>query len=141
MTARVALAGLLATLTLVACGRSDFGTDADPADVEAALSAQGVEICESLRTEADLPGAVSERRYDVAIDCEDRDGSEAAVVVTTFEDAADRDGAARRFEVTGRPTGSGAVWTLGPLLVRVGGDRDPEVVDRIADALDGLEAR
>jgi hypothetical protein len=139
---RPALAALaLCVLALAGCGRADFSEDVPVAAITRAIEDEGVAVCGSEPTEARTPGAVEEVRLDVARDCADPGETEAVVVVTTFDDVDDRDAAARRFEVAVRPAAAGAVWTLGPRLVRVSGDRDPETTDRIADALDGLEAR
>ena len=58
-----------------------------------------------------------------------------------YDSEGDRDAAARRFEVQSRPSASGAIWTFGPFTVRVSGDRDPDAVDALTDALDAREAR
>jgi hypothetical protein len=139
--ARSLAALALCALALAGCGRADFDEDVPLSRIEQALEAEGVAVCASEPTEARTPGAVAETRLDVARDCADPEPTDAVVVVTTFDDAGDRDAAAGRFEVAARPVGAGAVWTLGPHLVRVSGDRDPETSDRIADALDGLGAR
>ena len=34
-----------------------------------------------------------------------------------------------------RPPAQGALWTLGPLTVRVSGDRDPDAVERLTEEL------
>jgi hypothetical protein len=130
-------AALLAVGALaVACGRADHAEPASFADVEAAIAAAGLRICDEVETEARTPGAADERRYDVGLDCDESDEEDVVVVATAFTDREDRDGAARRFEGQVRPPAQGAVWTLGPLLVRVSGDRDPEAVDALAEALD-----
>lgn len=133
MAAAALAAGALA---LGGCGRADHSDPASFADVEAAVFAAGLQVCDEFETESRSPGAAGERRYHVGVDCGDSDERDAVVVATAFEDEEDRDGAARRFEGQARPPAQGAVWTLGPILVRVSGDRDPEAVDRLADALD-----
>jgi hypothetical protein len=135
--AAIAAAALAAgALVLGGCGRADHSERASFADVEAAIFAAGLQVCDEVETEARTPGAVEERRYDIGVECGDPDEQDAVVVATAFEDEEDRDGAARRFEGQVRPPAQGAVWTLGPLLVRVSGDRDPDAVDRLADELD-----
>lgn len=133
-----AAAALLAAGVLMAagCGRADHAEPAGFADVKAAVAAAGLQVCDEVSTEARTPGADRERRYDVGRDCSDPDEQDAVVVATAFGDEEDRDGAARRFEGQARPPAQGAVWTLGPLLVRVSGDRDPEAVDALVEALD-----
>lgn len=138
----LALAAVLVVLAAAGCGgRSDFGTDATVDDVEEALVAQGLEVCDVEDVDSSLPDADGERVLEVAIDCQDDDEADAVVVVTRFADQEDRDAAAQRFEVQARRAAHGAVWTLGPLLVLVSGDRDPEAVDRVTDAMDELEGR
>jgi hypothetical protein len=133
----IAAAALAAgALALAGCGRSDYAEPASFADVESVIAAAGLQVCDELETEARTPGADDERRYDVGLDCSDPDEQDAVVVATAFGDEEDRDGAARRFEGQARPPAQGAVWTLGPLLVRVSGDRDPEAVDALVEALD-----
>jgi hypothetical protein len=133
----VAAAAMLAgALVLAGCGRADHSDPASYADVEAAIAGAGLEVCERIETEARTPGASDERRYDVAIDCGDEDEGDAVVVATAYEDEEDRDGAARRFEGQVRPPAQGALWTLGPLTVRVSGDRDPDAVERLTEELD-----
>lgn len=132
--AAVALAA--GALVLAGCGRADHSDPASFAEVQAAIAAAGLEICDQIPTEARTPGATAERRYDVGIDCGDPNEQDAVVVATAFEDQEHRDGAARRFEGQVRPPAQGALWTLGPLTVRVSGDRDPEAVDALAEALD-----
>lgn len=135
MRAVAAGAILAGALALGGCGRADHSDPASYADVEAAIAGAGLEVCDRIETEARTPGASDERRYDVAVDCRD-DGEDAVVVATVYEDAEDRDGAARRFEAQVRPPAQGALWTLGPLTVRVSGDRDPDAVERLTEALD-----
>lgn len=138
----LALAAVLVVLVAAGCGgRSDFDTDATVDDVEEALVAQGLEICETQDVDSTLPDGDGERVLEIAIDCQDDSEADATVVVTRFADQEDRDAAAQRFEVQTRQTAHGAVWTLGPLLVLVSGDRDPEAVDRVTDAMDELEAQ
>ena len=47
----------------------------------------------------------------------------------------------RRIEGQVRPPAQGTVWTLGAFTVRVSGDRDPEVVDALTDALEDRGAK
>ena len=133
---RVAAALLAAALAAAGCGRADHSEPASFADVEAAIAAAGLQVCDEVETEARTPGAAGERRYDVGLDCDDPGEEDAVLVATAFDDQEDRDGAARRFEGQVRPPAQGAVWTLGPVLVRVSGDRDPEAVDALIEALD-----
>lgn len=137
MRAAVAAVALAAGLLAAAgCGRADHAEPASFADVEAVIADADLRVCDEVETEARTPGADGERRYDVGLDCGDPDEQDAVVVATAFGDEEDRDGAARRFEGQARPPAQGAVWTLGPLLVRVSGDRDPEAVDALTEALD-----
>ena len=135
MRAVAAAAILAGALALAGCGRADHSDPASFADVDAAIAGAGLEVCDRIETEARTPGAADERRYDVAIDCGDEDEDDAVVVATAYEDADDRDGAARRFEAQVRPPAQGALWTLGPLTVRVSGDRDPDAVERLTEEL------
>ena len=136
MRAAVAAAALAAgALALAGCGRADHSEPVSFADVETTIADAGLRVCEEVRTEARTPGADAERRYDVAFDC-GGDEEDAVVVATAYEDEGARDGAARRFEGQARPPAQGALWTLGPFTVRVSGDRDPEAVDALTEALD-----
>lgn len=136
MRAAAAVALAAAGLALLAgCGRSDFSSQASFEDVEAAIRDAGLQTCDVLETGDGPPGAVDERRYDIARDCDDEDTA-ATVVVTAYESEEDRDAAAQRFEVQVRPPAPGVVWTFGQLTIRATADRDPETVDALAEALD-----
>jgi hypothetical protein len=124
-----------ALVVLAGCGRSEFSTAASFDDVEAAVRDAGLQVCDVRETGAGPPGAVDERRYDIARDCADEDTA-ALLVATAYESEEDRDAAARRFEGQVRPPPPGVVWTLGPLTLRVTADRDPETVDALTKALD-----
>jgi hypothetical protein len=134
--AAVAAAALAAgALALAGCGRADQSQPASFADVRAAIADAGLQVCDEVQAEARTPGADAERSYYVAFDC-GGDEEDAVVVATSYEDEGARDGAARRFEGQVRPPAQGALWTLGPFTVRVSGDRDPEAVDALTEALD-----
>jgi hypothetical protein len=117
------------------CGRAEHSEPASFADVVAAIDAAGLRVCDETRTEARSPGAVEEHRYDVAFDCGDEGEEDAVVVATAYADREDRDGAARRFEVPAA-FAHGALWTLGPLTVRVSGERDRSAVDALTETLE-----
>jgi hypothetical protein len=136
----VAIALVAVAIVVVGCGRSDYGADVSFDDVTDTIALAGLAVCSTETTETLPPGAVEERVYAVDPDCADDEGR-ALVVATAYDDEDDRDAAARRFEVQARPPASGAVWTFGPFTVRVGGDRDPDTVDALTEALDRREAR
>ncbi len=140
MKGAVAIALVAVAVAIVGCGRSDYGADVSFADVTGAIAQAGLEVCDTQTTETLPPDAVEERAYAVDADCSDDDGR-ALVVATAYGSEGDRDAAAQRFEVQSRPPAAGAIWTLGPFTVRVSGDRDPEAVDALTDALDAREAR
>ncbi len=136
MRAAVAAALLaVGALAVAGCGRADSSEPVSFSDVASVIADAELRVCDEVETEARPPGAVEERRYDVGFACGDED-DEAVVVATAYDDEEDRDGAARRFEGQVRPPAQGALWTLGPFTVRVSGDRDPEVVDALTEALD-----
>ena len=85
---------------------------------------------------ADSSEPVSFSDIDSVIAAADDQDEEAVVVATAYDDDEDRDGAARRFEGQVRPPAQGAVWTLGLFTVRVSGNRDPETVDALTEALE-----
>ena len=58
------------------------------------------------------------------------------MVATAYDGEEDRDGAVVRYQSQPLPHAQGALWTLGPLTVRVSGDREPGVVDALTEALD-----
>lgn len=136
-----AAAALLAAAAIAAgCGRADHSQPAGFADVEAAIAAAGLEVCDEVTTEARTPGASDERRYDVAFDCPGDEEEDVVLVATAYESEGDRDAAARRFEAQVRPPAQGALWTLGRLTIRVSGDRDPDAVDALTEALEDAGA-
>jgi hypothetical protein len=134
---RAAAAAVLAVGAVAAagCGLADHAEPASFADVRAVVADAGLRVCDETSTEARAPGAVEEHRYDVAFACGD-DDDEAVVVATAYEGEEDRDGAVVRYQSQPLPHALGALWTLGPLTVRVSGDRDPAVVDALTEALD-----
>jgi hypothetical protein len=138
--AAVAIALVAVAVVIAGCGRSDYGADVSFADVTDTIAQAGLEVCGTETTETPPPDAVEERAYTVDADCADDDGR-ALVVATAYDDEGDRDAAAQRFEVQSRPPAAGAIWTFGPFTVRVSGDRDPDAVDALTDALDAREAR
>ncbi len=131
-----ALALALGAVAAGGCGLDDHSEPASFADVRSVIAQAGLEVCEETSTEARAPGAVEERRFDVAVDCADEDEVDAVVVVTAYEGESDRDGAVGRFQSQVRPHVQGALWTLGPLTVRVSGERDPGAVDALTLALE-----
>jgi hypothetical protein len=132
-----AAAALLVAAALAAagCGQADPSEPVSFSDIASVIADADLRVCDEAATEARAPGAVEERRYDVGFRCDD-DDEQALVVATAYDDGEDRDGAALRFEGQVRPTAQGAVWTLGPFTVRVSGDRDPEAVDALTEALE-----
>jgi hypothetical protein len=134
---RRAAAAVLAVGAVAAagCGLADHAEPASFADVRAVVADAGLRVCDETSTEARAPGAVEEHRYDVAFACGD-DDDEAVVVATAYEGEEDRDGAVVRYRSQPLPHALGVLWTLGPLTVRVSGDRDPAVVDALTEALD-----
>lgn len=140
MKGAVAIALVAVAVVLAGCGRSDYGGDVSFDDVTDTIALAGLEICSTETTETLPPDAVEERSYRVGSDCADDDDG-ALVVATAYDSEGDRDAAARRFEVQSRPPAAGAIWTFGPFTVRVSGDRDPDAVDALTDALDEREAR
>lgn len=134
MRGAAAVALLAGALVAAGCGRADHSEPASFADVTAAIADAGLRVCDETATEARTPGAVEEHRYDVAVDC-GGDDEDLVVVATAYDDREARDGAARRFEVPAAAA-FGALWTLGPLTVRVSGERDGEAMEALTEALD-----
>lgn len=134
---RAAAAAVLAVCAAAAagCGLADYAQPVAFSDIAAVIADADLHVCDEAATEARTPGAVEERRYDVGFRCDD-DDERALVVATAYDDEEDRDGAALRFQGQVRPPAQGALWTLGPFTVRVSGDRDPEAVDALTEALD-----
>ena len=108
------------------------------AEVEEALTEQGLQICGVEPSGARANQAADGRAYRVAVDCTGED--DATVVVDRFDSAAHRDAAARNLEGQVRPRAGGAVWTLGPFAVVVSGPTDDDVVNRVTDALENAGA-
>jgi hypothetical protein len=119
---------------LAGCGR-DVYRPASFAEVDAAVAGAGLRVCAREDVSARAPGARAARRYDVGRACRPGSGR-ATLLVTEYDDAGARDAAARGLEVQSRPPASGAVWTLGPFTLAIGGERDGDVVDRLTDGLD-----
>jgi hypothetical protein len=123
-----------------ACGGGEEGPLSSPADVRDALGGEGLEICEEGGLYAPKE-AVAGAAFTVAIACgEDDDQAEVAVI--EWPDTGARDAALRRFEVQSRPSSAnhGTTWALGHLTVHVEGERDDDVVERVASAMDRLGA-
>ena len=97
---RTAAAAVLAVAAVAAagCGLADHSQPASFADVRSAIAQAGLRVCDHARTEARAPGAVEERRYDVAFACGDAD-DEAVVVATAYDGESDRDGAVLRYQL------------------------------------------
>jgi len=125
---------LVGTAILAGCGR-DAHRPGSFAEVDAAVAGAGLRVCAREDVAVLAPGARAERRYEVGPGCL-RGGGRATLLVTEYGDADARDAAARGLEVQSRPSASGAVWTLGPFTLAVGGERDGAVVDRLTDSLD-----
>jgi hypothetical protein len=138
----VGLAALLgAALALSSCGATESPQRRTVGDVESALRGSGLEICSAPSAGEPPSNAEDERAFTVAIACGDED-DEAVVSVIAWPDSEARDAALRRFEVPTRPTtrSQGVTWALGQFTVSVTGQRDDAVVERVADAMDGLGA-
>ncbi|MGE3287924.1 MAG: hypothetical protein AB7J32_17765 [Pseudonocardia sp.] len=138
VVAGVALALVLALTTWWAGHERAPATGSFP-EVEAAFAAAGLTVCASTTAPDPLaPGALASRTYTLAVRCAD---GTATVVVDRFASTAERDAAARRFEVLGRPRGSGVVYTLGDTTVSVQGSGDSDVQRALAPALQAAGAR
>jgi hypothetical protein len=136
----VALGLVVIALVAGACGGGEDGPTSSPADVRGALRGEGLEIC----TESGLwapKEAVAGAAFTVGLRCGE-DDEQAVVEVVEWPDAAARDAALRRFDVQSRPSSAnhGTTWALGFLTVHVEGERDDEVVERVANAMDRLGA-
>ncbi|MDQ4134123.1 MAG: hypothetical protein M3179_13190 [Actinomycetota bacterium] len=125
-------------LTISGCGSRDQFGPRSIDEVAGALTAEGLQICDSRPTDGHANQALAGREFVVAIDCQSDD--EATVVVDEFADAEARDAAARNFEGQVRPRAYGAVWTFGSFAVYASGPRDDEVEERVTDALDQVGA-
>jgi hypothetical protein len=134
-----ALVGLAAALA--GCGETESPERRTVGEVESALRAAGLQVCETPDSGDPPEGADRERAYVVAIDCGDED-DHAVVTVTAWPDSEARDAALRRFEVYSRPTtrSHGTTFALGRFTIGVTGQRDDVVVGLVADAMDGLGA-
>jgi hypothetical protein len=136
----VALVLLVTALIAGACGGGEDGPLASPADVGRALRGEGLEICAESGIFAPKE-AVAGAAFTVAVACGE-DDDQAVVEVVEWPDEAARDAALRRFEAQSRPSSAnhGTTWALGRLTVHVEGERDDEVVERVADAMRQLGA-
>jgi hypothetical protein len=130
-----------AVLALSACGATESPERRDIGEVESALRASGLEICDTPSAGEPPENADDEQAFTVAIACRDED-DEAVVSVIAWPDGEARDNALRRFEVQTHPTtrSHGITWALGQFTVSVSGERDDAVVERVADAMDSLGA-
>ncbi len=135
--AAVAAAAIAAgALALAGCGRADHSEPASFADVEAAIAGAGLEVCDEIETEARTRGPTTSGATtwpSTAATTTRTTRSWWRRPTRTRRTATARRGASRR-QV--RPPAQGALWTLGPLTVRVSGDRDPDAVDALTEALD-----
>ncbi len=132
-TALVAAVLAAGALALGGCGTDDFDSPADFADLEGVFADAGLQVCSQEDSEARAPGATEQRAYDLSTDCADGDDP-TVVVAIAYESASDRDAAVARYHSQARP--NGVLWTYGPLTVSATGDRDPEVIDLLTEALD-----
>jgi hypothetical protein len=135
-----ALVLLVAAVSAGACGGGEEGPLASPADVESALRGEDLELCAESGLWAPKE-AVAGAAFTVALACGEED-DQAVVEIVEWPDEAARDAALRRFEAQSRPSSRnhGTTWALGRLTVHVEGERDDEVVERVADAMDRLGA-
>jgi hypothetical protein len=141
MTAWRAAASMAVALMLASsCGGRDEFEARTFAEVEQALVAEGLQICDTRSSDGHANQAVAGREYVVAIDCATGDDDQVTVVVDEFSDADHRDAAARNFEGQVRPRAYGAVWTFGPFVISASGPRDDAVEERVTDALDQVGA-
>ncbi len=119
--------------------RADFHTQR-LADVRSALRKGGIKICSESHDPDGLANQATETRtYNVAIDC--KTDEPVRLIVDRFSNAADRDGAARQFEVLSRPRSDGVVWTWGPYTLFANGARDDNIMERLTTALDDAGAK
>jgi hypothetical protein len=135
--APIALAVL--TMALAACGGGKL-EQRQFADIEAALRAAGLEICETAQPEEPAT-AEDEQVIAVASSCaEGKD--EATMVVIAWPDREARDAALRRFDVQSRPSAQnhGNTWAYGQFTIHVSGERDEDAVALVVDAMDALGA-
>jgi hypothetical protein len=137
----VGVAGLVALACLGACsGRASFSRGQSFADVERVVRRADLEICSTSRHPTGLANqATASRVYRIARSCPSDDV--VRLVVDRFADATARDGAARQFEVLGRPRADGVVWTWGPFTLFAAVEHDDAVMNRLTDALDAAGAR
>jgi hypothetical protein len=137
-----ALVGLAVLAALgSACGETKSPDRRAVGDVESALRDAGLQICGTPDTGDPPEDADSEHAFVVAVECGDED-DRAVVTVIAWPDDEARDAALRRFEVYSRPTtrSHGTTFALGQFTIGVSGERDDAVVERVADAIDGLGA-
>ncbi len=129
-------------LLMVACGGEEPFEQRGLSEIETALEGAGLEICETVES----PGEVTENAVDeqvlvVALSCGE-DDDQAVVELIAWPDEAARDAALGRYEVQTRPyvRNHGVTWALGQFTVDVSGERDDDVVERVAAAMYGLGA-
>jgi hypothetical protein len=138
----VGLAGIVgALLALSACGATESPQPRDVGQVESALRGAGLRICASPDAGDPPEGAETEDAFTVGITCGE-DDDQATVSMIAWPDSEARDNALRRFEVRTRPPtrNHGITWALGRFTVSVSGERDDAVVERVADAMDRVDA-
>jgi len=130
--------GLIAILG--ACGERDsFDQEASFADIEAAITNGGLDICESSPDDDGYANeATASHELVVAFDCDSDDT--VGMTIDEFDDVDARDAAARNFEVQVRPRGHGVVWTYDQFTIFTFGERDDDVEEKLTDILDELGA-
>jgi hypothetical protein len=138
---RCYFAAAAASLVLAACGGGAPVEQRDFSEIEQALENAGLQICESVEPSTPIEETEGERLIEVALACGVEDDA-TVVAVIAWPDESARDNALRRFEVQTRPPSRnhGITWALGPFTVHVSGERDDDVVERVAEAMDQLGA-
>jgi hypothetical protein len=136
--ASATVAGALALVLLLTAGcsgRADFDEHVTFADVEGVVHDAGLSVCSVSHHPDGLANqAEASRTYRIGQECPSDDVVQ--LVVDRFADEADRDGAARQFEVLTRPRGDGVVWTWGPMTIFATAEHDDAVMDRLTAAFD-----
>jgi len=145
----VVLAVALVALALGGCGRSPF--DAKTADgatptfdtVERVLLDAGLEVREAAPVDwTGVAGLESGTLFEVSPTGRETDDTTATtVLVASFATRDDRDAAINHEEWRPFEHPTAAVWTWGPLVILVEGERDDEVVARIDEALRAAGAK
>jgi hypothetical protein len=142
---RIAALGAVPLLLFgAACSSSSsFEAKAAEDDLYTALERSGLQTCSEEDLDWKVPGFDSGKKFKIGSDCdsEDDEDNRFKVVVARFDNEAARDLAEFTATTGVRMMKHASVWTHGPYLIVLEGEKDVSDYDKAKDALKDIGAK